>query len=89
MKPLWRFAKNLETTEQMSGDQLLKTHGEKFFNAIDMVVNNLDEFNSIGYFQSLYDDCESCVLHKEECNFSNAYLIYRKMIRMFTSSVGC
>ena len=47
MKPLWRFAKNLETAEQMSGDQLLKTHGEKLFNAIDMVVNNLDEWNTL------------------------------------------
>lgn len=47
LKPLWRFAKNLETAEQMSGDQLLKTHGEKLFNAIDMVVNNLDEWNTL------------------------------------------
>ena len=31
----------------MSGDQLLKTHGEKLFNAIDMVVNNLDEWNTL------------------------------------------
>ena len=47
LKPLWHFSKNLETAEQMNSSQLLKSHGEKLFNAIDMVVNNLDEWTTL------------------------------------------
>ncbi|RNA20042.1 putative globin-like [Brachionus plicatilis] len=36
LKPLWRFARNLDTEDQMSSNQTLKAHGEKLFNAIDM-----------------------------------------------------
>lgn len=47
LKLLWRFARNLDTAEQMYSNQLLKLHGEKLFNAVDMVVNNLQDFKSI------------------------------------------
>lgn len=43
LKPLWRFARNLETEEQMNSNQTLKAHGEKLFNAIDMAVNSIHD----------------------------------------------
>ena len=48
LKPLWRFANNLDTPEQMNSSQALKAHGEKLFNAIDMAVNTLDDLNTLG-----------------------------------------
>ncbi len=47
LKPLWRFARNLETSEQMNNNQAIKAHGEKLFNAIDMAVNSLDDLNTL------------------------------------------
>ncbi len=47
LKTLWRFAPSLNTTEQMYSNQALKMHGEKLFNAVDMVVNNLQDFQLI------------------------------------------
>lgn len=44
---MWRFARNLDTEEQMNSSQLLKAHGEKLFNAIDMAVNSLDDLNTL------------------------------------------
>lgn len=46
LKPLWRFARNLDTQEQMSSNQTLKAHGEKLFNAIDMAVNSIHDLSS-------------------------------------------
>jgi hypothetical protein len=31
----------------MNASHALKSHGEKLFNALDMVVNNLDEWNTL------------------------------------------
>lgn len=47
MKHLWRFARSLETAEQMQGSQLLRAHGEKLFNAIDLAVNSLNDLGSL------------------------------------------
>ena len=47
LKPLWRFARNLDTSEQMNNNQAIKAHGEKLFNAIDMAVNSLDDLNTL------------------------------------------
>lgn len=47
LKPLWRFSKGLDTAEQMNGNQMLKAHGEKLFNAIDMAVNSLDDLTTL------------------------------------------
>lgn len=47
LKPLWRFARNLETEDQMNSNATLKAHGEKLFNAIDMAVNSLEDFNTL------------------------------------------
>lgn len=47
LKPLWKFARNLDTEDQMNSSQLLKAHGEKLFNAIDMAVNSLDDLNTL------------------------------------------
>ena len=49
LKPLWKFARTevLDTEDQMNSSQLLKAHGEKLFNAIDMAVNSLDDLNTL------------------------------------------
>ncbi|CAF0861970.1 unnamed protein product [Brachionus calyciflorus] len=47
LKPLWGFARNLETHDQMNSNQMLKAHGEKLFSAIDMAVNSLDDMNNL------------------------------------------
>ena len=47
MKPLWRFARDLDTEEQMNANQLLKQHGEKLFNAIDLAINSLDDLGTL------------------------------------------
>jgi hemoglobin-like flavoprotein len=47
LKHLWKFAKNLETEDQMNSNQMLKAHGEKLFNGIDMAVNSLDDLNTL------------------------------------------
>jgi hemoglobin-like flavoprotein len=47
LKPLWRFARGLETAEQMHSNQLLKMHGEKLFNAIDLAINSLDDLGTL------------------------------------------
>ena len=47
LKPLWKFARNLETEEEMNSSAMLKAHGEKLFNAIDMAVNSLDDLNTL------------------------------------------
>ena len=47
LKPLWRFSNGLETVDQMQGNQMLKMHGEKLFNAIDMAVNTLDDLETL------------------------------------------
>lgn len=47
LKPLWRFSKGLDTVEQMNGNQMLKKHGEKLFNALDMPVNSLDDLETL------------------------------------------
>ncbi len=31
----------------MNGNQMLKAHGEKLFNAIDLAVNSLDDLNTL------------------------------------------
>jgi hypothetical protein len=45
MKPLWSFSKGLDTTSQMESSSLLKAHGIKLFNAIDLAIKNLDNLN--------------------------------------------
>lgn len=47
LKPLWRFSKGLDSEEQMNGSQALKVHGEKLFNAFDMAIHSLDDFNTL------------------------------------------
>ena len=47
LKPLWRFSKGLDTVEQMNANQMLKKHGEKLFNALDMAVNSLDDLETL------------------------------------------
>lgn len=47
LKPLWRFAKNLETVDQMNGNQMLKKHGEKLFNALDMAIGSLNDLETL------------------------------------------
>ena len=47
LKPLWKFARNLETSEQMNGNQAIKAHGEKLFNAIDLAVNSLEDLSTL------------------------------------------
>ena len=50
IKPLWRFARDLNTYEDMISSHELKNHGERVFNAINLVVSKLrspNEVNSI------------------------------------------
>ena len=47
LKPLWRFSKGLETADQMSANLLLKMHGEKLFNAIDLAINSLNDLSTL------------------------------------------
>ena len=47
LKPLWHFARKLETREDMQGSALLKAHGEKLFSAIDMAINSLNDLSTL------------------------------------------
>ena len=47
LKYLWNFAKDLDTSEQMNRSHLLKAHGSKLFNAIDLAVNSLDDLKTL------------------------------------------
>jgi hemoglobin-like flavoprotein len=47
LKPLWRFARGLETVDQMQANVMLKMHGEKLFNAIDLAINSLDDLSTL------------------------------------------
>lgn len=39
LKPLWKFARHLDSAEQMNASQLIKQHGEKLFTTIDTALN--------------------------------------------------
>jgi hypothetical protein len=41
LKSLWKFARNLDTLEQINASQLIKQHGEKLFTTIDTALNML------------------------------------------------
>ena len=47
MKSLYRFGKGLETASQMKNNKMLKLHGEKLFNSIDLAVNTLDDLETL------------------------------------------
>lgn len=47
LKPLWQFSKELETTEQMNSNALLKAHGEKLLNAFDLVIRSLEDLSTL------------------------------------------
>lgn len=41
LKHLWKFARDLDTTEQMNASQLIKQHGETLFTTIDTALKML------------------------------------------------
>jgi hypothetical protein len=47
MKHLWSFSDGLDTADQMRSSDILKTHGIKLFNAIDLAIKNLDNLNTL------------------------------------------
>ena len=41
LKPMWRFARHLDSPEDLVSSQEVKSHGERVFNAINLAVSKL------------------------------------------------
>lgn len=47
MKPLWKFAKNLNTEDEIRQNKLVRSHGEKLFTTIGKAVSSLRDLSAL------------------------------------------